>query len=200
MTIRKAIVWLTIAKNLGLNLHNLRNYTQARFLSDRQTLLFLKENNVGITRFGDGELSYLSGYSFPRQKQDAVLRKKLIEILANYHEAPPYLVGLPYDILFNQHQKRNLPKAVWNSAKYSLFPYVQKKIYGSAFCFRIMAVLDEDKKEYVKILLSLFEEKDIIFVGGGEPFPGLIQVKAFIQTPMANAFDEYYKLLADIQD
>jgi hypothetical protein len=201
MTVRKALVWLTIAKNLGRNLHRLRNYTQAQFLTDRQTLLLIKEKNVGISRFGDGELSYLSGYSFPHQKQDAVLRKKLIEILENYHEASPYLIGLPYDILFNQHQKRNLPETVWNSAKYSLFPYVQhKRVYGSAFCFRMMTVLDEDKKEYAKILLSLFEEKDIIFVGGGEPFPGLIQVKAFIRTPPANAFDKYYELLADIHE
>ncbi|MBI4763553.1 MAG: DUF1792 domain-containing protein, partial [Deltaproteobacteria bacterium] len=81
-----------------------------------------------------------------------------------------------------------------------LFPYVQnKRIYGSAFCFRILSVLDEDKNDYVKILRSLFEEKEVIFVGGGEPFPGLVKVRAFIQTPLVNAFDEYHGLLAEIQ-
>jgi hypothetical protein len=201
MTIRKAIVWLTIAKNLGLNLHRLRNYTQARFLTDRQTLLLLKEKDVGITRFGDGELSYLSGYSFPHQKQNPDLRKKLMSILTGYDKSCLFLVALPHDIFFNAHQARNLPPSAWHSAKYSLMPLINKgQVYGSAFCFRMMTVLDEDKKEYAKLLFSLFEGRDLIFVGGGEPFPGLIQIKTFIQTPRANAFDEYYKLLADIQD
>jgi hypothetical protein len=201
MNLEKLYVWLTITKNLTLHFNRISNYKRCRFLTDRQTLLIIKEEKKGISRFGDGELSYLSGYSFLHQKQDVDLRKKLIEILENYHESSPYLVGLPYDILFNQHQKRNLPKTVWNSAKYSLFPYVrQKRTYGSAFCFRILAVLDEDKKEYAKLLLSIFKGKDIIYVGSGEPFPGLIQVKAFIRTPPADAFGEYHQLIATIQD
>ena len=81
-----------------------------------------------------------------------------------------------------------------------MFPYIQKKgTYGSAFCFRILSVLDEDKNEYVKILLSLFEDKDIIYVGGGEPFPNLIQVKDFIQTPPTNAFTAYEQIFGAIQ-
>ena len=201
MNTEKPYVWLTIIKNLALHCSRIPNYKSCQFLTDRQTLLFLKEEKKGIARFGDGELSYLTGYSFPHQKQEAVLRKKLIEILETYHESSPLLVGLPYDILFNHHEKRNLPKTVWNSAKYSMFPYIRQKMtYGSAFCFRMMAVLDDDKEEYSKILLSLFEDKDIIFIGSGAPYPGLIQIKAFIQTPPVNAFDEYSQLIANIQD
>jgi hypothetical protein len=123
-----------------------------------------KRKNIGITRFGDGELSYLSGYSFQHQKQESVLRKKLKKILTTYNHNSPFLLALPYDICFNEHQKRNLPKTVWNSAKFSLLPYIKREhVYGSAFCFRISTVLDEEKNEYAKILLQLFRDKEETF-------------------------------------
>jgi hypothetical protein len=200
LTFRKAIVWLTILKNLGINLHRLNNYSHTQFLNDRETLLWLKEKKTGITRFGDGELSYLSGYSFSHQKQEPVLRKKLKKILTTYNHKSPFLLALPYDICFNEHQKRNLPKNVWNSAKYSLLPYIKRKhVYGSAFCFRILTVLDEDKYEYSKILLQLFRDKEILYVGSGEPFAGLISSRCFIKTQPTNAFDEYNFLLDKIK-
>jgi hypothetical protein len=196
LTFRKVIVWLNIFKNLGINLLRLNNFAQARFLTDRETLIWLKEKNIGITRFGDGELSYLSGYSFQHQKQEPVLRKKLKKILTTYNHNSPFLLALPYDICFNEHQKRNLPKTVWNSAKFSLLPYIKREhVYGSAFCFRISIVLDEEKNEYAKILLQLFRDKEIMYVGSGEPFPGLISPRYFIKTQPTNAFDEYYQLI-----
>ncbi len=112
MGAEKLKVWVTIAGNLFTSLPHLLHYKNCQFLSDRQTLEQLKIQNKGIVRFGDGELAYLSGYSFPHQKQDSELRKKLKKILRGYSPDTPYLIGLPYDILFNQYQKRNLPKGV----------------------------------------------------------------------------------------
>jgi hypothetical protein len=199
MTYEKLRVWLTIFKNLTLNVNHLKNYAESIFLSDRETLLFLKERQIGISRFGDGELSYLSGYSFPHQKQDPILRKKLITILTTYHQDTPFLVALPYEICINQHQKRNLPRKNWNSAKYSLLPYVkEKQTYGSPFCFRMLSVIDDDKHAYAELLINLFKEKDIIYVGGVEPYPGLIQVRRFIKSKQVHAFDEYEQLMENI--
>lgn len=199
MTYEKLRVWLTIVKNLTLNVNNLKNYAECIFLSDRQTLLFLKEQRIGISRFGDGELSYLSGYSFPHQKQNPILRKKLITILKTYHQDTPFLVALPYEICINQHQKRNLPRTNWNSAKYSLLPYINKKqTYGSPFCFRMLSVIDDDKHDYAELLINLFKEKDVIYVGGIEPFPGLIHVRRFIKSKPVHAFDEYEQLMENI--
>jgi len=199
--LKKAKVWLVIAKNLSLNLGQLRNQYKCRFFSDRETLIFLKEHPVGITRFGDGELGYLSGYSFPHQKQDPVLRKKLLEILKTYNDNSHFLIALPYDILFKRYQERNAEKTGWNASRFSLLPYIKNRsVYGSAFCFRIRNVIDQDKKEYIDILFSLLSNKDVIFVGGGEPHPGLISFERFIKTPPTDAFDEYFDLLKNIKN
>jgi len=200
MDLIKLRVWLTIVKNLTINVRNLRNYKKGHFLSDRQTLLFLKENRVGITRFGDGELGFLSGYSFSHQKQNPVLRKKILQILKTDEHNSHLLVALPYDVLFNRYKERNTVKIGWNAAKYSLIPHISKKeTYGSAFCFRIDNVIDENKSDYVKLLSSLFEKKDIIFVGGNEPIQDFIPISYFIRTPSNNAFDNYNEILNSIQ-
>jgi hypothetical protein len=193
--LNKAKVWLTITKNLALNLGQLRNYRKCQYLSDRQTLLYLKDHQIGITRFGDGEAGYLSGYSFSHQKQNPDLRIKLVEILKTYDHKSPFLIGFPYDIFFNRYVERNTSKNYWNSAKYSLLPYVKKEYaYGSAFCFRLPIVIDDDKKEYAQFFISLFLNKDIIFVGRAEPYPGLISPKCMIKTPPTDAYDEYDQL------
>ena len=201
MELIKYKVWLTIIKNLTLNVRNLRNYKKGHFLSDRQTLLFLRENRVGISRFGDGELGFLSGYSFSHQKQNLGLRKKILQILKTDDHNSHLLVGLPYDILFDRYQERNTVKIGWNAAKYSLVPHIIKKeTYGSAFCFRIDNVIDENKKDYVELLSSLFEGKDIIYAGGIEPIQNLIVIKYYIKTPSINAFDNYSEILNSIRE
>ena len=200
MNKEKGKVWLNILLNLFLNFPSILEYKKCSFLSDRQTLLYLLETRKGIVRFGDGEIGYISRYSYNHQKQVLALRNKLKEILSNYNEKSPYIIGLPVEILFGKFIERKLPKRGWQSARYSLYPYINKNnCYGSAFCFRILTVVDENKKEYAKLILQLFQGKDIVYVGGIEPYPNLIEIKEFIQTPPQNAFDEYDNLLRLIE-
>jgi hypothetical protein len=192
---RKVGVWLTIGKNLGAHWPQLKNYTRSLFLSDRETLMVLKEKQVGIARFGDGEAGYLSGYAFSHQKRDPALRKKLQAMLRDYASPGPYLIALPYDIFFNRYQERKTAPEFWNAAKYSLFPYIKKGgVYGSAFCFRLEIVVDEDKEDYAALLMSLFAGKDLILVAGTDPVPGLIAPRVIINAPANHAFDEYGSL------
>jgi hypothetical protein len=200
MSLRKVGVWLTIGKNLGAHWPQLKNYTRCHFLSDRETLTYLKEHQVGIVRFGDGEAGYLSGYGFSHQKRDPALRKKLKALLKDYSCPGPYLTALPYDIFFNRYQERKITREFWNAAKYSLFPYVKKEgVYGSAFCFRLENVLDKDQEDYASLLMGLFVGKDIILVSSADPVPGLIAPCLTIKAPATHAFDAYGSLRGRIE-
>ncbi len=55
------------------------------------------------------------------------------------------------------------------------------------------------QKRIYPVLLSSFDGKEIIYVGNGEPYPGLIHWSSLIQTPPQNAYSESQRILQSIE-
>lgn len=164
-------------------------------LSDRESILFLKQNpRTGIIRFGNSELGLIIGNSPKTQVYDENLKNKLVKICSNYNSltAKKYLIALPLD------NEKRLGVPSWypgKGAKWAMRFLVKKKQkYPTPFCFRINDVVDEDITTYISLLKSLFLERDIIYIGpltGKNPdVPDFIYPKETIKIPEKNAFEK----------
>lgn len=198
--LKKTDIWTRIICNLAGHPGSIVGAKRSTFLGERQTLMFLLENGKGIVRFGDGEAGYIAGYSYPHQKQVEVLRRKLISILRNYSGDSRALVAIPHDLVYEQkYDSRKTRKEHWRAARWALRPYVKDgETYGSAFCFRVGLVIDDDIKSYVDLLASIFRGKDVIYVGNDEGCGGLVPMTSLVKVPKQNAFSNYEAIKSSV--
>ncbi|GEM_PF-3606794 len=204
--ILKLKVWLRIIFNLLLKPWKLFiSINDFNFLSDEQTISFLKENKVGIVRYGSGENGYLSGYPRPHQKHDKSLEKKIRNILLGYKNnlnKNKYIIAIPLDVILGDAlEKRNCQRKVWRGAsKFAIFPFLKNNhTYGSPFCFRLGNVICNDKKKYISLIGELFDDKDIIYVGPEENFESMFTPVKFIKIPAKDVFDNFDELKKEIK-
>lgn len=181
-------------------------------LSDRQTILYLKNNpKVGIIRYGNSELGLIAGNSPRTQIYNKKLGKKLVNICHFYdsNTNKKYLLALPLDNLLSSqsnYSKRSIPN--WYpglAAKWAMrFLVKRNQIYGSPFCFRILNVIDEDMENYIQLIQSLFINRKIIYVGplqGKNPdIPEFISPSDIIKIPERNAFDKFDLIISKIKN
>lgn len=175
-----------------------------RFLSDRETLLYLKEKGVGIARFGDGDLLNLNGASMIYQRYDPRLQRKLAEVLSGYTKDAKFLIALPLDLFFEGEQaytRRGASPSRWRGKKYAALPFLKRgQVYGSPFCFKNINMTDEGKKQHVNMMRSLVENRDIIYIGNSENLKDVRNMavpKESIFIPKADVFDSYGRLLKE---
>ena len=192
------ICWRLLKNPSALTL----SFEDFHFLSDRETLLYLKEKGVGIARFGDGDLGYLVGRFLPYQHYDDMLQKKLAEILTEYGQNGSFLAAMSLDLIFGiGHEKRGTTLERWKTIKYVALPFLKKHhTYGSPFCFRMDNVIDDNKETYKTLLLSLFEGKDIIYVGNVKEFVNILKPVKVIDIPSRHVFSRYNDLLKEIMN
>lgn len=190
---------LTICRNLlqkpgALTL----SFDNFRFLSDRETLHYLKKKGVGIIRFGDGDLRVLAGGSTGYQKYNPELQKKLAEVLLEYEGNSPFLIAIPLDLFFEGQQaynRRGASPSRWRGVKHTALPFLKRNhVYGSPFCFKNINMTDAEKREHVAMMKSLVENKDVIYIGiekHAESIRNIVIPKEFIPIPPTNSFDSY---------
>ncbi|MEX0924385.1 MAG: GT-D fold domain-containing glycosyltransferase [Candidatus Paceibacterota bacterium] len=199
--IRKLKVWSRIAARLACNPFKLNaSLEDFRFLSDRETIEYIKNSNVGIVRYGDGELNYTVGYPAVHQTQNATLKRKLTNVLAGYAGPKTYLLAVPLDLLLTKnYAERNSTPENWRAPKYAALPLLKKgAVYGSPFCFRLQDVIDDNPEEYKELVLSLFKERDVIYVGSGQDVAKHISPATSIPIPSHNTYKYYHTLLKKI--
>lgn len=203
----KIKVWLKIIFRLLLNPQKLfLSMDDFKFLSDEEVILFLKDNRVGLVRFGSGENGYLAGYPRPHQKHEKGLEKKIKDILLNYKKdlnENNYIVTVPLDIILGDKlEKRNYQQKVWRGApKFAILPFLKKgHLYGSPFCFRLSNVICNDKEKYISLIKSLFEGRNIIYVGPEEKFASMFTPVKFIKIPPKDLFENFNELKKQIKE
>ena len=119
-------------------------FAKLNYLSDDETLDFLLSKEIGITRFGNSELAFISGSSIKHQVFDPLLRNKLLHILDEVSNQNHCLVSLPIDVTIRRRgTQRFYSKSVW---RFSLCiitgSYVKSKyIYGSPLYFGLRILL-----------------------------------------------------------
>ena len=84
----------------------------------------------------------------------------------------------------------------------SLVLVKQNQLYASPYCFRIIEVLDENMDDYLKLVESLFNGRDVIYIGplqGKNPdIPAFLKPKEIIKIPEKNAFEKFDEILKEI--
>ena len=202
------IVLWTFSKNKWVKSNKL---IKENFLSDRETILYLKKNpSVGIIRYGNSELGLIVGNSPKTQIYDKKLRNKLINICRNYNSTTKnkYILALPLESLIpgRNNPKRNIPKWYPGLASRFAMRFLVKKSqkYGSAFCFRITEVIDNDMEDYLKLIESLFTDRKVIYVGPikgkNSEIPEFLKPLEFLQIPEKNAFEKFQQILKEIKE
>ena len=119
-----------------------------------------------------------------------------------------YLLALPLESLIpaSNNPIRNIPNWYPGLASRWAMRFLAKKNqkYGSAFCFRVTEVIDNDMKSYINLVESLFLNRDIIYVGpleGKNPhIPNFIIPKKILRIPKKNAFEKFEEIIGQIKN
>ena len=108
--------------------------------------------------------------------------------------------------MLGYNPKRNIPKWYPGLASRFAMRFLVKKSqkYGSAFCFRITEVIDNDMEDYLKLIESLFTDRKVIYVGPikgkNSEIPEFLKPLEFLQIPEKNAFEKFQQILKEIKE
>jgi hypothetical protein len=169
------------------NLGFLKNVT---VIDDNATISKIINNNLSVSRFGDGELVYMHGYKHPWQKAEITLIEDLKKLLneSNNH----LLVCIPDFLIDNRIKRAGINLDGWKSPKLALKASIKKNLcYGSAFVFRpLNKILFAPKTLiHIKKLISYMNSRNVIYVGTKKTFKNFIKPKAVIDDiPEINAY------------
>ena len=198
-------LWI-FSENKFLESHKL---IKENLLSDRETLLYLKKNpNVGIIRNGNSELGLMVGNSPKTQKYNKELRDRLVKSCQDYNSTimmKNYILELPLEsLVLSRKRKRGIPD--WHpgkAASLAMRLLVKKDQIYARSCFRITEVLDDNMDDYIKLLESLFTDRDIIYVGPSQgknsEVPKFMKYKEFLEIPEKNSYNKFNEILLDIK-
>lgn len=200
------LLWI-FSENKWVNSNKL---IKENLLSDRETILYLKNNQtVGIIRYGNSELGLIVGNSPKTQKYNKELKNILVNTCRKYNSTSKkkYLLALPLESLTPglNNPKRNIPNWYPGLASRWAMRFLAKKSqkYGSAFCFRIREVIDNDMDDYIRLIESLFIGRNVIYVGPMEgknsEVPEFLKPLEVLKIPEKNAFEKYKEILKKIK-
>jgi glycosyltransferase family protein len=182
-----------------------------KVLSIDETLDKILNDRCSISRYGDGEFLYIvDKLNLPFQKQDPILRRKLIEILKS--NDPLILVGLP----IGYHSLHNLNKSgllTWRSQIAWIYPRLRKyldmkKTYYNASMTRPYADYDDksNSKRYFEKLMKIWEGREVLLVEGEKSRLGVgnnLFEKAIcverILAPKHHAFSKYNQIIDEVK-
>lgn len=82
--------------NEHINIYSIRAKNHLPIMSSRKTIKYITKNNCSISRFGDGELSIMSGKSnLTFQRQDDELAKSIKNVLTSNNKNDNLLICMP---------------------------------------------------------------------------------------------------------
>lgn len=191
-----------------------RKISKYKVLSIEDTIDRLKNDHKSISRFGDGEFSYIfkKNKSIKFEKNSDELSKRLKRVLMS--EDKDVLIGLPdhfrgmgnfsdslnefYIYIFNKFSRFNT----------NIFSYLsKKKIYYNTEFTRIYSdYVDKEKSSILfKKIQEIWEEKDILIVEGeltrfgvGNSLVSNAKSISRIECPSENAFEKYDDIKKEI--
>ncbi|MDR0551884.1 MAG: SP_1767 family glycosyltransferase [Spirochaetaceae bacterium] len=171
-----------------------------------QTIQYILKNKCGVSRYGDGEFNIIFGKGNGFQKYDAVLSRRLLEILTSNMEG--HIVCIPFAL--TSIRNFNL------RARYALVPYicsilkklekildVHKTYYDAGMTRFYIDYKDKQKsKEIISLLKKIWENQNICIIegeysrlgAGNDLFSGAKNITRIL-CPSKNAFDKYEEIL-----
>lgn len=191
-------------------------YPSPNILTDTETVKLIKEKNLSLSRFGDGEFCLMRGIGIKFQDANKHLAKRLT-VIAN-EEIKDHLVALPYMVSHIKESKEFLSDKSYKFWKRTLLyskgfynKYFHRSVYGDTNMTRFYIERKDkgDREGYVELLKGLFYDKRILFVEGKNTHLGVdndlfgnIETNSAnyrrIICPSNNAFDKYNLILETV--
>lgn len=202
-------------KNIIYNYYYTIRYYLQRFiwrnnipiiLNPEDTLRKIIDNNLSVSRYGDGELSIMLGKNIKFSDYDENLQQRLIEIASSNLKG--HLICIPHQMRTLKNFK-TLAKGFWKmhfAYGYPLWTqFINKNLtYGSSFISRFY--MDFNKIEFSEKMSAfwkkLWDKKDLVIVEGettrlgfgNDLFDNANSVKRVL-APAKNAFVVYDNLI-----
>ena len=185
--------------------NDMLRYIPLRILSPLESVQYLVDNPVSLSRFGDGELNIIMGGSIHFQEYDAVLRERLIQIL-RMPEPPGIKVAVP--IMIN-----SLDNLTENSLRFWTMNMRTGRMHWHRLCsnkgyldsqFTWKYLLAKNKQEgldCLSLLPKVWENQDVLLVEGDGKmavslrFMNNVCSLRRIICPSSNAFRRYDEIL-----
>lgn len=189
-------------------------YKKPNVMSSEETIRYILDNKVSISRFGDGEVLFMAGLDLNFQKNDPVLVEKMMRVKTN----EKCLVCIP-NIFNNKAFSKKLIKAdeyVFWKKNLIKHEYRYKKLFGKmnplgdAFVSRFYMRYNDKSKEknelYIKHLKQLWEKRNIVFIEGENSrlgygnnlFDNASSIRRIL-CPSKNAFSVYDDVIETIK-
>lgn len=173
-----------------------------QFLTDRETVAFV-ERGGSFLRMGDGEIGLIHGNPIHYQRFSPEIKKKLLQIIAQYNEGSSFRIGLPLFVNFTNYELRNLEKSnmlnCWLPLKVTFDMIFPRNVpYVDAHLFY------RDGK-FESLLLPYLRKKKLILVANEESLCWVKKsdihnsVGVYITCPPADAFEMGEKLVESIR-
>lgn len=180
--------------------------SKPKILNTSDTIRYILENKVSVSRFGDGEFTIVTGGGIAFQQKNERLTKKLQEILKSNRSN--HVTCLPYPQI-DSSSLIYKAQLYWNNYfthnYYSYHQYLDKtKMYYDTQVTRLYIDLVDKKvsKQYFDKLKLLWRDKNIVFIEGcdsrlgigNDLFNNALSVKRILAKSQ-NAFDNYDEIL-----
>lgn len=181
-----------------------------KIMRSEETIKYIKDNNLSVSRYGDGEFGIMRGHSIGFQDYDPILANRLKEICKK--NIPDLLICVPGTLKSCKNYK-SAPKKFWKcelGLKYHLWNkfFKNQKILGDTQISRFYIDFVNGKQHGEKILnlwMELWNKKNILIVEGKDTklgvgnnlFSNANSIKRII-VPSKNAFYKYSEILNSI--
>ncbi|MGH3973915.1 MAG: GT-D fold domain-containing glycosyltransferase [Pseudonocardiaceae bacterium] len=189
-------------------------YQRPAVMSNEQTVKYILEHDCSVVRFGDGEFNLMNGIGIKFQKSDDGLRARLKEITAA-QSADKLLICIPNMFVPKKQLAEMLTDESVSWWRKNLFltrglwyKSFSGGLYGSTNMtrFYIRARHKERTAGYVRELIKVWENRDIVFIegskthmgAGNDLFKGAKSIKRIL-CPPEDAFARYDEILAAAQ-
>ena len=146
--------------------------TELTIISPEETLDEIINYNKSISRYGDGELSFIFGNGISFQKFDKILSKRLYDILQSNEEG--LLIGIP-DLLNMNYLYKFIDSAQiywknWHKNKVSKLILIlnENKTYYSSLITRFYRPYKDKSQvhKYVEKLKQIWNKRDVVIIEG----------------------------------
>lgn len=182
-------------------------------LNTLTSLSLIKDNNLSISRFGDGEFDLINGKSLKFQEYTPLISKRLKTILEVKEDIKSLKIAIPCSYMhlseFNRKSQlfwimyyKNCRKALYNilNKEYKYFDSQITRIYINRKNYKL-------SQQYFQLWKEIWHEKDILIVEGeysrfgvgNDLFKNTKSIKRII-CPAENSFAKYEEIFSCIKD
>ena len=169
-------------------------------MNRQESIDYIINNKVSVSRFGDGEFNLIKNVGIPFQKSSPVLAERLKEILVSGDEN--IKIGIPYGIFHTTNGASERSKNFVRNFGGKNTDWIVKLLDKNyTYINAGFTILPNSKEEYEKIR-EIWNNRDVTVISGDRVFKKIefnvfdnAKSIEYINAPTVNAFGKYDEIL-----